>query len=89
MTAALTLMAAIVAVGALYVVLPVIGHTLRLFRGSKPVVCPENGASASVRVDLLHAAATAALSRPELRLSGCTRWPERGDCGRECLRGIA
>ena len=27
-------------------------------------------------------------TRPTLRLSSCTRWPERQDCGQDCLKQI-
>jgi hypothetical protein len=41
-----------------------------------------------VVVDARHAAATALGKSPELRLSSCSRWPERAGCGQECLRQI-
>jgi len=39
-------------------------------------------------VDEGHAAATTALGDPELRLKGCSHWPEREQCGQECLSQI-
>ena len=33
----------------------------------------------------MHAALSAPQGRPQLRLDACTRWPERKDCGQECL----
>ena len=35
-----------------------------------------------------HAAATSLGRRPELRLSSCSRWPEKAGCGQECLSEV-
>jgi hypothetical protein len=59
------------------------------YRGQRVIVCPENQAAAGVVVDARHAAATSTLGAPELRLSACSRWPERGGCGQPCLSQIA
>jgi hypothetical protein len=59
------------------------------YRGRRVITCPENGSPAGVMVDARHAAATALGSAPELRLSSCSRWPERAGCGQECLTQIA
>jgi len=58
------------------------------FRGTRVVTCPETQIPAAVEVDARHAAVTSVLARPELRLRSCTRWPERMDCGQECLAEI-
>jgi hypothetical protein len=58
------------------------------FRGAGVVTCPETGKPAGVSVDARHAAATAFQAHPELRLSVCSRWPERAGCGQECLRQV-
>lgn len=55
------------------------------FSGSRLVACPENRQAAVVSVDARHAADSAVDGSPDLRLSCCTRWPERSDCGRGCL----
>jgi hypothetical protein len=57
----------------------------RRYRGSRSVICPENHRQVAVGLDAVHAAATQLAGTPELRLAECTRWPERGDCGQECL----
>jgi hypothetical protein len=88
MTTPLLLMTAIIAVGAGYVLLPVILDTLRRFRGEKPVVCPETGNAATVQLDARVAAATSAFGRPKIRMTHCSRWPERRRCDRECLGQI-
>ena len=59
------------------------------YRGPMVITCPENRRPAGVSVDAGHAAATALSGAPEFRLSDCSRWPERADCGRQCLQQIA
>jgi len=58
------------------------------YRGDRLITCPENQHPAGVRVAAGHAAATALGRRPELRLSSCSRWPEKAGCGQECLKQI-
>jgi hypothetical protein len=60
----------------------------RRFQGTRVVACPETKAPAAVAVDAIHAALTAVLGPPRLRLKRCSRWPERRDCGQECLAQI-
>jgi len=59
------------------------------YRGRRVITCPENRRPAGVVVDARHAAATALASAPALRLSTCSRWPERAGCGQECLAQVA
>jgi hypothetical protein len=56
-----------------------------LYRGTRVVVCPESREMVAIAVDAAHAAVTAAQGSPRLRLDACTRWPERRNCGQECL----
>jgi hypothetical protein len=56
-------------------------------RGARVITCPETARPAGVEVDALHAAFTS-FGAPDLRLSTCTRWPERAGCGQECLSQI-
>jgi hypothetical protein len=58
------------------------------FRGARVVACPETGQPAGVEVDASRAAVTALGGKPELRLTECSRWPERAGCGQDCLRQI-
>jgi len=58
------------------------------YRGTRVITCPETRQPAAVEVDSRLAARTASLSRPFLRLTQCSRWPERQDCGQDCLRQI-
>lgn len=58
------------------------------YRGKRVIICPENIRPAGVVVNAAHASATALGGTPELRLSSCSRWPERAGCGQECLAQI-
>ena len=58
------------------------------FRGSRKILCPETGSLATIRIGALDAAVSSLLDDPELRVSDCSRWPERQGCGQECLRPI-
>jgi hypothetical protein len=52
------------------------------------VTCPETKCPAAVNVDTTLAAKQSLLGEPHLRLSECSRWPEREGCGQECLSQI-
>ncbi|MCG8604385.1 hypothetical protein MJD09_05215 [bacterium] len=58
------------------------------FRGKMLVTCPETKEKVAVDVDAKHAALTSVLDARDLRLTDCTRWPARQDCGQECIRQI-
>ena len=60
-------------------------QTWRRARGPHQVICPAIGASALVTLDRWYAVRMHALGNPELRVIDCACWPERRDCGRECL----
>lgn len=55
------------------------------YSGGRPVTCPENQQPAVVGIDVRHAAATVMDGSPDLRLSECTRWPERAECNQGCM----
>jgi phospholipase C len=57
-------------------------------RGKMLVTCPETKKPAAVDVDAKGAAEHSILTEPYLRLSECSRWPERQGCGQECLSQI-
>lgn len=60
----------------------------RKFRGKMLVTCPETHQPAGVAVDAKHVALSTVQGEPDLRLKECTRWPERQNCGQECLAQI-
>ncbi len=78
----------IAALGVLYLIFRFAGHAYFKFRGKRVITCPENKEFAAVDVDAKHAAITAVFGKPELRLKDCSCWPERENCGQECLRQI-
>jgi hypothetical protein len=55
------------------------------WRQKRLITCPGNEKPAAVRVDALRAVAD---GPGALRLSECSRWPEKKDCGQECLKQI-
>jgi hypothetical protein len=56
--------------------------------GSRVVVCPETQQAVTVRVDVGHAIATAVWEKADVRLTSCTRWPERRECDQSCAHQI-
>jgi hypothetical protein len=54
-------------------------------RGRKSAICPENGEPVDLEMDNKYAFWTAWRGQEHTRLQSCTRWPEKGDCGQECL----
>ncbi len=64
------------------------GRTWTRYRGKMLVGCPENSQPAAVEVKAVRAAITGLTGKPSFSLSSCSRWPERHDCGQECLRQI-
>ena len=54
-------------------------------RGRQSVVCPDSRESVDVEVDRKFAFLAALRGQEHSRLESCTRWPEKGDCGQECL----
>ncbi len=57
----------------------------RRYSGSRLVSCPENQRPGVVSIDARHAVTTGIDGCPDLRLSECTRWPERSNCDQACL----
>jgi hypothetical protein len=63
-------------------------RTYLKYRGTRIVTCPETRKPVAVRVDKHLAASTRIAGETELQLESCTRWPERADCGQECVAQI-
>ena len=63
-------------------------RTYLKFRGKMLVSCPETHQPAGVRVAAVKGALEATVRNPQIRLSECSRWPERQACGQECLQQI-
>jgi hypothetical protein len=65
-----------------------IGRSWWQFSGRRVISCPETAQPAGVTLNALRAAFSSLVVNPSLRLSDCSRWPERAGCGQECLRQI-
>ena len=85
MTLEIYLIVMLLMLASIYFVAPIAVTNFRRYRGTRIVTCPENRKTCAVEVDAAHAAFTSLFSHPELRMKSCSRWPERDDCGQECL----
>jgi hypothetical protein len=85
-----SILLAAIAIVASLVVVPRLVETYRGFRGRRFVLCPETRLPAEVKVNAALAVLSTAVAggRPCLRLSECSRWPERRNCGQECLAQV-
>lgn len=62
---------------------------LRVYRGTRLVACPETKRPAAVELDPVRAALSLFGNRHgRLRLSDCSRWPEKAGCDQECLAEV-
>ena len=66
----------------------VLVRNYRRYRGPRVVLCPETITPEEVEVGAIRAAWGAAREDLHLRLTSCSRWPERGKCGQRCLTQI-
>jgi hypothetical protein len=55
------------------------------YRGRMLFTCPETGQSACVKVAAGDAARSSLVGRPKIHLTDCSHWPQRQNCGQECL----
>lgn len=88
MNPAITTVLSIIALGTLYVLLPVVAGTYRRFAKRRVVTCPETKSFAEIQIDAAHAAVSSAIGEPRLKVESCTRWPERTGCGEDCLKDL-
>jgi len=58
------------------------------YRGQRLVTCPETHRPEAVDVAAGEAGLGVFFSEPTLRLRECSRWPERENCGQDCLQQI-
>jgi hypothetical protein len=86
---ALILFGVIVAVGVLYVLVPVMFAAYRRASSRAMIRCPDTGKSAALQFDAGHAAWTAAIGNPRLRIENCSLWPERRNCQQRCLQALS
>ena len=73
--------------GLLSLLMPMLfaNEVYRARRGLRQVTCPETKRAAAVEIDALHCAATSLAGTEYMRLSGCSRWPEKKSCDQDCV----
>lgn len=60
----------------------------RKYRGERLVICPETKKPAAVEVAAARRAMEVFVDHGHIRLKDCSRWPERRNCGQECLSQV-
>jgi len=75
-------------IGAIVFGLSMAVYTYRRYRGERLVTCPETLQPAAVHVNAVNAAKRAAIGNDQIRLHQCSRWPERQNCGQDCLAQV-
>lgn len=78
-------------IGAILLVALPIGISLQSYfrnRGRRTVICPDNHEPVTVELDNKFAFSTALRGQEHDRLHTCSRWPEKGECGQECLAQV-
>jgi hypothetical protein len=78
----------VLAVGAVVFGLTVALRTYLKYRGQRVITCPETHHAAAVHVNAKNAARKALFGKSYVRLDQCSRWPERQNCGQECLSQV-
>ncbi len=63
-------------------------RTYLRYRGKRVITCPETRKAAAVHVNATNAARKAIFGKSYVRLDQCSRWPERQNCGQECLSQV-
>jgi hypothetical protein len=63
-------------------------RTYLRYRGQRIVTCPETHRAAAVHVNVAKAARQKLWGKEEIRLDQCSRWPEKRNCGQECLSQV-
>jgi len=81
------LLVALLVIAAAYVIrrVQIAAREFLRFRGKMLATCPETQRTVAVKIATWREALAALIGRRHLELSSCTRWPEREDCGQECL----
>lgn len=79
----------VLAVGAVFVVLPVALTSLAENRRARALRCPEANSLATVSFDPGRAMRGALVGRVWLSVAGCSLWPERSGCGQACVKAPA
>ncbi len=86
MKTSLITIAMVVALGGLYVLLPLVIHTVQRYRNKEALTCPETNGPAEVNIDAPRAAFSSAFGRPLLKIKNCTLWPKKKGCDEDCIK---
>ena len=81
----LQLIAGMVAIGLVFVAIPVAIYAYRQYRYRKVITCPHTGRFAEVSLNSGLAALGAAIGRPVVRVRNCSLWPKRKGCDEKCV----
>ncbi|MFQ5684942.1 MAG: hypothetical protein ACE5HC_16940 [Candidatus Binatia bacterium] len=76
----------IIALAALYVLVPLIIHTFQRYRKKRVLKCPQTDGLAEVDIDAPRAAFYSALGKQLLKVKACTLWPKKKGCDERCLK---
>jgi hypothetical protein len=88
MTAAILLTLAVALLSLMALVAWRVSKAYFRLRGTRVVTCPGTEQPAAIEVDMRSAALTASIGKPVFHLTACSHWPERHECGQECLRQV-
>jgi hypothetical protein len=78
------LVLAILALGVLGVLFPLLLHTISRYREARRLRCPITGEQVRVDFDAPHAGWTALFGAPHLRVRWCSLWTGAGRCAEGC-----
>jgi hypothetical protein len=81
----LMLIAGIVAMGLVFVVVPIGIDAYRQYRYRKVITCPQTHGLAEVSLNSGLAALGAAVGRPVIGVKSCSLWPQRKGCDENCV----
>ncbi|MDP7385520.1 MAG: hypothetical protein QF593_05780 [Nitrospinota bacterium] len=85
----LLVIVSVIALGGVFVLLPVAASVYERLRGIIALRCPETGSSTQVRIDAARAARSALFGRTKIRVQDFRRWPARKDCAQACVEDVS
>jgi hypothetical protein len=88
MTMPFAVIGAVLAIGAIYVGIPLSVEAYRRWRAPRLVACPWKQAAAEVTVKPWRAALTSLFRKPWVEVQTCTFWPECLGCDESCRKSI-
>jgi len=80
------LIAAVVALGLYFIIVPVVVSAYRSYRSRKTIICPESRQIAEVELKAVHASLMSALGKHWVRVKWCSLWPGKKGCAEECVK---